>query len=57
MQKQVIKFKNRSPYPNSILIGNEDDNLARQVQFVLPSEIDGAKIYLHLSIGEYSDVI
>lgn len=57
MQKQVIKFTNRSPYPNSIFIGNEDDNLARQVQFVLPSEIDGAKIYLHLSIGEYSDVI
>ena len=57
MQKQVIKFTNRSPYPNSIFIGNEDDNLARRVQFVLPSEIDGAKIYLHLSIGEYSDVI
>lgn len=30
MQKQVIKFTNRSLYPNSIFIGNEDANLARR---------------------------
>lgn len=57
MQKQIVKFNNRTPNQASIFIGNENDNLAKCIQFILPPEIDGAKVYLHLSLGERSDVV
>lgn len=53
---KIVMFYDRKPFPQDVTIGNQYDNNAEQIQFVLPV-YTGGTAYLHLHIGTYSDVV
>lgn len=57
MPTKVIKLYDRRPDVNPIKVGNENDNNAERIRFMLPERFDDATVYLFLSIDGYSDVV
>lgn len=57
MPTKIIKLNDRRPDVNLIRIGNENDNNAERIRFVLPERLGDATVYLFLSIDGYSDVV
>lgn len=56
MREIVIQFIDRRPQPQMVKIGNERENLAQRVMFVLPPDVKGSAV-LHLVKGVYADVV
>ena len=56
MNEIVIQFIGRRPQPQMVKIGNERENLAQRVMFVLPPDVKGNAV-LHLVKGVYADVV
>lgn len=57
MPTKVVNIVDRRSTQAAIHIGNENDNLAERIQFVLPARLAGAAVFLYLSIGDYADVV
>lgn len=57
MPTKVIRFNDRRPDVNLIKIGNENDNDAERIEFVLPERLNDATVYIFLSIGSHSDFV
>lgn len=57
MPTKIIKLNDRRPDVNLIKVGNENDNNAERIRFMLPERLDDATVYLFLSIDGYSDIV
>lgn len=57
MITKTITLSDRRVNAASIKIGNEGDNNAERIKFVLPARLASATVFLFLSIDEYSDVV
>ena len=58
MTTSTVRFSvRRLEQVGAVFIGNERDNLAERIQFVLPARLAGAAVFLHLGIGDYTDVV
>lgn len=54
---KTITLSDRRINMAAIKIGNENDNNAERIRFVLPSRLAGAAVFLHLRIGDHGDVV
>lgn len=57
MITKTITITDRRVNATSIKIGNEGDNNAERIKFVLPARLADASVFLFLSIDKYSDVV
>lgn len=57
MITKTIMIADRRVNASSIKIGNEGDNNAECIRFVLPARLADASVFLFLSIDKYSDVV
>lgn len=57
MATKTIYIKGRRADPQTVLIGNEGDNLCERLRFELPSSLDAAAVFLHLHVNGYADVV
>lgn len=57
MITKTITLSDRRVNAASIKIGNEGDNNAERIKFVLPARLASASVFLFLSIDKYSDVV
>lgn len=57
MITKTITLSDRRVNAPSIKIGNEGDNNAERIKFVLPARLASATVFLFLSIDEHSDVV
>ena len=52
----IVRFNGRMPKPQYFRLANQGNNKVDKVKFELPF-FDGAEAFLHLKIGDYSDVV
>lgn len=57
MTTKTITLTDRRINAASVKIGNEGDNNAERIKFVLPARLMSAAVFLFLSIDGYSDVV
>lgn len=57
MITKTITLSDRRVNATSIKIGNEGDNNAERIKFVLPARLASASVFLFLSIDNHSDVV
>lgn len=57
MTTKTITLADRRVNMAVIKIGNENDNNAERIKFVLPARLTGATVFLHLHIGDYVDIV
>lgn len=57
MITKTITLADRRVNMAAIKIGNENDNNAERIKFVLPARLAGATVFLHLHIGDYVDIV
>lgn len=57
MITKTITLSDRRMNAASIKIGNEGDNSAERIKFVLPARLASASVFLFLSIDNHSDVV
>lgn len=57
MITKTVTLSDRRVNAASIKIGNEGDNSAERIKFVLPARLASASVFLFLSIDNHSDVV
>lgn len=57
MTTKTITLADRRINMAAIKIGNENDNNAERIKFVLPARLTGAAVFLYLHIGDYVDIV
>lgn len=57
MPTKTIKFNDRRADVSIIKIGNEYDNNAENIKFALPARLNGATVFLYMTIDKHSDIV
>ena len=57
MDVMIVRFCGKNAEPRRITIGNEGENNVERIRFELPQEYRNAAAFLHLVMGENSDVV
>ena len=57
MDVMIVRFCGKNAEPRRITIGNEGENNVERIRFELPQEYRNAAAFLHLVMGESSDVV